>query len=144
SGNNSYSGPTVVNSSLLTAQSSTALGNNSAVVLANVSGVQLNLSSNVSIGSLAGGGSNGGNVSLSNTLTVGGDNTSTTFSGQISGFGAGLTKVGSGTLILAGSNSYGGTTTISAGTLQLGSGGSTGSIGSGAITDNGTLAFNLS
>ena len=33
----------------------------------------------------------------------------------------GLTKVGSGTLILSGTNTHGGVTTVSAGTLQLGS-----------------------
>ena len=39
------------------------------------------------------------------------------------------------------SNTFG-AVTISAGTLQVGNGGATGSIGSGAITDNGRLAFN--
>jgi len=40
---------------------------------------------------------------LSATLTTGNDNTSTTFSGALSGSG-GLTKIGSGTLKLSGSN----------------------------------------
>ncbi len=56
-----------------------------------------------------------------------------------------LTKVGSQTLILGGANTYTGTTTISAGTLQLGSGGTTGSLStSSAITNNATLAVNRS
>jgi outer membrane autotransporter protein len=46
-------------------------------------------------------------------------------------------------LVLSGDNSYTGGTTISAGTLQLGNGGTTGSI-SGNVIDNGTLAFNRS
>ena len=46
----------------------------------------------------------------SQTLTVGSDNTSTTFSGSLSG-GGGLTKVGLGTLILGGNNTYSGGTT---------------------------------
>jgi autotransporter-associated beta strand protein len=54
-----------------------------------------------------------------------------------------LTKSGAGTLVLSGNNSYTGTTTISVGTLQLGAGGTTGSLNSGsAIVNNGTLAFN--
>lgn len=49
-----------------------------------------------------------------NTLTVG---------GAISGSTFGLTKAGSGTLILTGNNSFNGATTVSGGTLQLDSGG---------------------
>ncbi|WP_421591349.1 autotransporter outer membrane beta-barrel domain-containing protein [Shinella sp. M27] len=58
----------------------------------------------------------------------------------IAGVG-GLTKNGLGTLTLTGENIYGGGTTIVDGTLQLGDGGTTGSI-LGDITDNGILAFN--
>ena len=51
--------------------------------------------------------------------------------------------MGPGTLILTGANSYG-ATTISAGTLQLDNGGTTGSLGAGAVVDNGTLAVDRS
>ncbi|MFX5634310.1 autotransporter-associated beta strand repeat-containing protein, partial [Acinetobacter baumannii] len=54
--------------------------------------------------------------------------------------GKSLTKAGPGTLILTANNTYTGGTTISAGTLQLGSGGNTGSI-IGDIVNRGT--FNL-
>ena len=68
----------------------------------------------------------------------------TTVSGSISGTGN-LTQAGTGTTVLAANNSYSGSTTISAGTLQVGNGGTTGSLGTAAVvTDNGTLAFNLS
>ncbi len=46
-------------------------------------------------------------------------------------------------LTLTGDNSYNGDTTISAGTLQLGNGGTTGSVARD-IVDNGALVFNRS
>jgi outer membrane autotransporter protein len=52
-------------------------------------------------------------------------------------------QIGPGTTILTGTNTYTGGTTISAGTLQLGNGGTTGSI-TGNVIDNGILAFNRS
>ncbi len=52
------------------------------------------------------------------TLTVGGNNSSTTYKGVLSGGGS-LIKAGSGTLTLAGANTYTGTTTVSAGTLEV-------------------------
>ena len=54
---------------------------------------------------------------------------------------ASLTKDGAGTLILSNANSYGGGTTISQGTLQLGDGSANNGSVSGNITDNATLAF---
>jgi autotransporter-associated beta strand protein len=65
-----------------------------------------------------------------------------TFPGVISGTGS-VTQAGSGTTILTGDNIYSGGTTITAGTLQLGSGGTSGSI-VGNVVDNGTLVFNRS
>ena len=59
---------------------------------------------------------------------------------MISGSGA-LTKTAAGTLILTGANSYGGGTTISQGTLQLGDGSSNNGSVSGNIADNAALVF---
>ena len=98
--------------------------------------------SSETIGSLAGGGAAGGNVTLgAGTLTTG-TATSTTYAGVISGTG-GLTKVGTGVFTLTGNNTYTGTTTVSAGTLEVGSGGTSGSI-AGDIIDNSLLQFNRS
>jgi outer membrane autotransporter protein len=60
-------------------------------------------------------------------------------SGVISGPG-GLVKAGQGTLILTAANSYTGGTLISGGILQIGNGGTTGSI-TGNVINNGILAF---
>jgi autotransporter-associated beta strand protein len=52
------------------------------------------------------------------TLTTGSDNTSTTFSGTISGTG-GLTKIGAGTFVLTGTNTYSGATAVNGGRLTV-------------------------
>ncbi len=62
-----------------------------------------------------------------------------TINSAISGPGA-LTKAGDATLILIADNTYAGGTSIQAGTLQLGDGGSTGSV-TGNIVNNGVLAI---
>ena len=86
-------------------------------------------------------GSIGGNVTNNAALTFDRSDT-VTFSGVISGTGA-LNQIGTGTLVLTGTNTYSGATTITAGTLQIGSGGTHGSI-SRNVTDNGALAFDRS
>jgi autotransporter-associated beta strand protein len=53
----------------------------------------------------------------------------------------GLTKVGAGTLVLSASSTYTGDTTISAGTLKIGNGGSSGSLYSPSVPWNGNLTF---
>ncbi len=86
---------------------------------------------------LGNGGASGsivGNVADNGTLAFDRSDVST-FAGVVSGTGA-LTQIGSGTTILTAANTYSGGTTISAGTLQLGNGGTSGSI-VGNVADNG-------
>ena len=65
-----------------------------------------------------------------------------TSAGSISGSGSVL-KLGAGVLSLTGTNTLSGLTTVTAGTLSVGAGGTTGSI-TGNIVDNSTLVFNRS
>lgn len=88
-----------------------------------------------------------GNVAAgggSKTFTIA--NARTEFSGTIAGTGAGttLTKAGSGTLVFSGDNIYTQTTTISSGILQVGDGGTTGTLGSSAVINNASLVINRS
>jgi autotransporter-associated beta strand protein len=66
-----------------------------------------------------------------------------TLSNGISGSGN-FTYNGPGLLTLAADSSYSGSTTISAGTLQVGNGGTTGTLGAGNVANSGTLVFNRS
>ena len=100
------------------------------------SGANLTLGGNETIGSLAGAGTV--TMGSSRTLTVGGANTATTFSGELTGASS-VTKVGTGTLTLSGgSSSYSGTTTLSNGALLIGN---NAALGASALQlDAGTFA----
>jgi autotransporter-associated beta strand protein len=109
SGNNTYTGANDVQAGTLRAGSTTAFGNNSATTVDSGAVLELDGNNN-SIGSLAGAGTVENASATAATLTTGGDNTSTTFSGVLQdGTGGGalsLTKTGSGTQTLSGANTY--------------------------------------
>ena len=86
-------------------------------------------------------GSLSGNVTNNSALVVNRSD-ALSYTGDISGTGS-LTKSGTGTLTLTGANSHTGGTTISGGTLQIGNGGTVGSL-SGNVTNNGAMIFNRS
>jgi filamentous hemagglutinin family protein len=98
--------------------------------------------------------STSGSVSGSGTLTSngvtasgGGMTINTALAGNISGAISGtgsLTKTGAGSTVLTAANSYSGTTTVSTGVLQIGDGGTSGTLGTGAVIDNASLVFNRS
>ena len=154
SGANTYTGPTTLTGGTLkagvasVANVSGAFGNNSAVTLSNSAGVVLDIAGfNTQIGSLTGGGASGGNVILgtagnARTLTVGGDNTSpAAYAGVISQAG-GLTKIGTGTQILSGTNTYTGGTNVSGGTLTF-AGSSSGTLGAITVSGGGTTELKI-
>jgi len=137
-GANTYAGFTTVNDGTLQAGAANRFSAASAFTIANSGTLNLNGHSQV-IASLAGSGS----VMLgSGTLTAGGNNTSTTFTGETSGTGS-LTKAGTGnfTLARATGNSYSGGTIVNGGTLTVNNaaGSATGS-GNVTINTGGTFA----
>ena len=83
-----------------------------------------------------------GNITNNASLVFDQASTSS-YAGIIDGTGS-LTKSGNGTLSFTNNNTFTGATTISAGTLQLGDGGTAGSITSSSIVNNSSLVFNRS
>ena len=131
-GTNSYTGGTLIDEGTLSISSDANLGDAAGAL--SLDGATLGTTADIVSGraiNLLGGGTFDVNAATTLTLT-----------GVVSGAG-GLSKDGDGALILAADNSYGGGTSIDAGILQLGNGGTTGSI-TGDVVNNGTLAFNRS
>ena len=83
-----------------------------------------------------------GGISGTQNLTIGGAG-NTTVSGTIATATGTLAKDGLGTLVLSANNTYTGATTITAGTLQLGAGGTAGNVTSD-ITNNSALVVDRS
>ena len=135
-GSNNYTGPTTISNGadvVANSASSNAIGDLSAVTISGFSAnpnynggtnSRLRVSISETIGSLSAPTANADLVISTNAvLTTGGDNTSTTYAGNSSGAG-GLTKVGTGTFTLAGSNRYTGNTVVDGGQLLLATNGS--------------------
>ncbi len=89
------------------------------------------------IGTLTGG------VEIASGTTVFDIATDQTLANVISGGGA-IAKRGTGTLTLTADNLYTGTTTIEAGVLRIGNGGTTGFLGTGDVINNASLVFERS
>nr|WP_234827057.1 autotransporter-associated beta strand repeat-containing protein [Rhodopseudomonas palustris] len=111
------------------------LGNNTYTGGTTISAGTLRVGNGATSGSIVGDVVNNGVLQFNRHDSIG-------FGGAISGSGS-LEKIAAGTLTLTGANTYTGGTTISAGTLQIGNGGTTGSI-TGDVVNNGSLVFNRS
>jgi len=139
---NTYTGPTTINSGILQGGGvANCLPVNTALVFANTVGATFLLNGfNQTVGSIAGGGASGGNITLgANTLSTGGNNTSTSYDGVISGTG-GLTKTGIGTQTLTRANTYSGATTVGSATSgSLRVNGSTSASSAAAVNSGGIL-----
>ena len=134
SGQNFYTGQTTVAGGTLRSGGAGAFSSRSAFTVGAGGTLDLN-GSNQTIASLSG----NGVVTLgAGTLTLGGNNSNTLFSGSLTGSG-GLTKVGGGTQTLAGASSYAGATIVDAGTLAIAAAGALPSGSAITINDAGTL-----
>ncbi len=168
--NNSYSGQTIVNAGTLQFTTTGSLYNANA---ANWTAANINVKSGATLGLNVGGTNEfstanvttlltnlassssstngmlaGSNFAFSTTNASGGTftiNDVIANSGGATGGSRGVVKRGTGTLVLTANNTYNGTTAINNGTLQIGNGGTTGSIANTAsVTNNGSLVYNRS
>ncbi len=124
-GSNTYSGATSVGTGAvlnILSASGNAIGDSSAVTFAGAGSTLVFNSTNEAVGSIASAATDGAINLGANTLTTGGNNQSTSFGGVINGTGGNLIKVGSGTMTLTAAQTYTGGTTLTAGTLVLGTG----------------------
>lgn len=132
-----------------------SIGNNTSGGIVNVNGATTNIGTvtqvasavtNVNVASSFGSLSGAGTVNLvgtSTVLTIGGLNTSPTYSGAITGVG-GLTKVGTGNMTLSGANTFTGPTTVNGGTLTVSGGAALADATAVTVTAPGTLALTTS
>jgi fibronectin-binding autotransporter adhesin len=125
-GTNTYTGATNIDDGTL--QITGALAQTAVTV---VSGATYDSDTTDTIGSITGAGAI--EINTGTTLTVGGNNTSTTHTGVISGAGN-LIKEGTGTLTLQGTNTYTGDTTVNDGAITVSG---SGKLGNGSYS--GTL-----
>ncbi|NBN90779.1 MAG: hypothetical protein EBV24_10885, partial [Actinobacteria bacterium] len=110
---NNYSGTTTIDGGTLAIGGSGAVPDATAVSVS--SGATLSVGYTETIGSLSGAGS----VTMTSNLLTGGNNGSTTFSGATTGGSGRLTKQGTGTMTLSGTNLHTGGVTVSAGVLEV-------------------------
>ena len=136
SGSNTYSGSTTLAAGIISISSSANLGATPGTVDADniiFNGGTLNTTGTFTLGTNKG-------ISLTGNGTLNTDSSTTlTYGGIISG-SSNLKKSGAGTLLLTGSNTYTGSTTLSAGTISISSSDNLGATPGSADADN--IIFN--
>ncbi len=142
-GVSTYTGATNINSGTVTTTIANAIANTSALTLANVAGATFNLNNtNQTVGSVSGGGTTGGDITLGSGTLTANQTVAGTFAGLITGTG-GLTLSSSSTNTLTlsnASNSYSGNTTLNGGTLSISTDSNLGT--APGVATPGKLAFN--
>ena len=132
-GANTYGDDTTVSAGELHLAQGAAIPDASATTLATGTTLEL-VNASETIGSLAG----AGDVVLNSyTLTAGGNDNTTLYTGVISGTG-GFTKVGTGTMTMTGESTYTGATTLDEGMIKLNGGGTVLSDVTSVVTAAGT------
>lgn len=114
SGPNTYSGGTLIEAGSVSVSANESLGAPSGGITLNGGTLQVTGTAFTSTNRAINLGANGGGFDIADTANT------FTIAQVLSGTGS-LTKLGAGTLVLAGANSYSGGTTVSSGTLVLGS-----------------------
>ena len=143
SGNNTYTGATTISAGTLKLGASERIANTSALI---VNGTFDMNGYTETVGSLAGSGTVTSSATGTITLSAGGDNTSTTYSGIIQNGTAtsvAFTKTGTGALTFSGINTFTGGATLSAGTLNINNASALGNV-AGTFTINGGTIDNTS
>ncbi len=141
--NTTFSGPTTISGGTLLLGAANALGNTSSIKFAAAGSVLQYSSASPSTTVWADVSARIVNSSSPMVIDVASTATVIYGSGLAASNTAGLVKQDTGTLILTGASAFTGGTTVSGGTLQIGNGGTTGSV-PGDIVDNATVAFNRS
>jgi fibronectin-binding autotransporter adhesin len=136
SGNNSYSGGTNLNSGTLRLMNASALGTTGTITF---NGGTLQFSSGITTDYSARFG-----TSANQVFNIDTNGQSVTFAGALTSTAGNLFKFGAGTLTLTGANAFTGSTNINSGTLQVGNGGTTGTLGVSDVSNNAALVFNRS
>jgi len=135
SGNNTYSGSTTVSGGVLNFNNTTSLGSGAVIFSANAT-LQAGASGTIA---------NSVTVNPSATGAFDTQANAVTLTGPVTGSGT-LNKIGSGALVLTGSNTYTGMMIVNSGTLQIGDGASGSYPAGGSVTVNAgcSLGVNLS
>jgi autotransporter-associated beta strand protein len=154
-GSNTLAGGLVVSGGYVWARSESCLGKSQVVLTGgelqlifgfDFGGPSLTLSGGLLHGGVSGSQTFEGPVTLTTDSEIDVDSGSSLTLNNASGISASgynLYVGGGGTLVLAGANNSWDSVTIHLSTLQIGNGGAGGSLGGGTISDDNTLAFNL-